>query len=175
MAIFSGQTLIRTLSLFHLTLAYFFLYSPQTLADQNLVFILGEAMGLPHAQSFEQPSAASALAAVFLAFLGLSDLVAISLPQEMSSIHWGNQAPVRLLFFFILAGYTYLFRPGTSLESAGSKGGQVLGESLGNSVVFTWAFVEMVTWFWIYVTLRDERRQMALMVLAKKRDEEDLM
>lgn len=46
MAILSGFTLIRSLSLFHLALAFFLLTAPHKIADQNLVFILGEAMGL---------------------------------------------------------------------------------------------------------------------------------
>jgi hypothetical protein len=46
MAVISGATIITSVSLFHITLAYFFLTSPDSLADQTLVFILGEAMGL---------------------------------------------------------------------------------------------------------------------------------
>lgn len=46
MALLTSPTIIRTLSLFHLALAYLFLTTPHTIADQNLVFILGEAMGL---------------------------------------------------------------------------------------------------------------------------------
>lgn len=46
MAILSAASIIRSLSLLHLTLAYYFLTSPATIGDQNLVFILGAAMGL---------------------------------------------------------------------------------------------------------------------------------
>jgi hypothetical protein len=46
MAIFSAYTIIRGLSLFHITLAVLFLKNPKLIADQNLVFILGEAMKL---------------------------------------------------------------------------------------------------------------------------------
>ena len=46
MALISGNTIITSLSLFHITLAYFFLTSPGALADQTLVFIIGEAMGM---------------------------------------------------------------------------------------------------------------------------------
>ena len=46
MAILSATSIIRSLALLHLTLAYFFLTSPATIGDQNLVFILGAAMGL---------------------------------------------------------------------------------------------------------------------------------
>jgi hypothetical protein len=44
MALLSPYTLIRAISLLHLTAAYLFLTAPRTLADQNVVFILGESM-----------------------------------------------------------------------------------------------------------------------------------
>lgn len=44
MAIVSAFTMIRSLSLFHITLAFFFLTAPRMIADQNLVYILGESM-----------------------------------------------------------------------------------------------------------------------------------
>jgi hypothetical protein len=47
------------------------------------------------------------------------------------------------------------------------------GEGLKNRVVFTWAFLEMVVWFWIFVTLRDERRQFAIKVARRKAADED--
>jgi hypothetical protein len=46
MALISGATIITSLSLFHITLAFFFLTSPGAIADQTLVFIIGEAMGM---------------------------------------------------------------------------------------------------------------------------------
>lgn len=44
MALISSSSLIRFLSLFHLTIAYYLLNSPQTIADQGLVVVFGEAM-----------------------------------------------------------------------------------------------------------------------------------
>jgi hypothetical protein len=46
MALISAATIITSLSLFHITLAFFFLTNPSAIADQTLVFIIGEAMGL---------------------------------------------------------------------------------------------------------------------------------
>ena len=46
MAVLSALVLIRLLSIFHLTLAFYLLTAPQLLADQNLVFILGESVHL---------------------------------------------------------------------------------------------------------------------------------
>jgi hypothetical protein len=46
MALINAGTIIRSICLFHITLGFFFLTSPHTVADQTLVFIMGEAMGL---------------------------------------------------------------------------------------------------------------------------------
>lgn len=46
MALISAKTILTSLSLFHVTLGFFFLTSPVTVADQALVFILGESMGM---------------------------------------------------------------------------------------------------------------------------------
>lgn len=46
MALISAATIITSLSLFHITMAFFFLTNPGAIADQTLVFIIGEAMGL---------------------------------------------------------------------------------------------------------------------------------
>lgn len=46
MAIISSTLLLRTLSIFHLTTAYYLLTTPPKIADQNLVFILGAAMSI---------------------------------------------------------------------------------------------------------------------------------
>jgi hypothetical protein len=91
MAIITGFTLIRILSIFHITLAYYFLTSPSTLAEQSLVFIMGEAMQLPHARALDTPSAASSALAMILALLGFSDLLSVSLPEEIARYFWASQ------------------------------------------------------------------------------------
>ena len=68
-----------------------------------------------------------------------------------------------------------------------------LGRLVCNSVVFTWAFVEMLAWFWvsglsfiglfcwkarfmvwqIFVKLRDERREMMVKKEERRKAEED--
>ena len=113
MALISGTTLIRSISLFHLTLAYYFLTNPHKLADQNVVFIFGESMGIvsllslalidpsliiphqPHTQALNHPTAPASFLAAVLAFVGISDLVAASLPDEVGHYHWGNQGQLR--------------------------------------------------------------------------------
>ena len=46
MAIISAYTIIRALALFHITLAVFVLRNPRMIAEQNIVFLMGEAMQL---------------------------------------------------------------------------------------------------------------------------------
>lgn len=46
MGLISGFTIVRAISLFHITAAYLFLTAPRMLSDQNVVFILGESMRL---------------------------------------------------------------------------------------------------------------------------------
>jgi hypothetical protein len=42
-------------------------------------------------------------------------------------------------------------------------------------VLFTWAFVEMITWFWVFVTLREERRDITMRIAQRKTAEEDIL
>ena len=51
MALISARTILTSVSLFHLTLAFFFLTSPGTIADQAIVYVLGEAMGMVRSTS----------------------------------------------------------------------------------------------------------------------------
>lgn len=148
MAILSAQSLLRTLSLFHLTLSYYLHTSPSTIASQNLVYVLGAAMDIPDPPaSLSTPSPASTLAALFLALLAIADLTSSGLPEEVGSHYWSNQAPVRLAFFFAVTGYSYAGKPGGLW--GGGKLGKGGGEVLCNSVVFTWGFLEMLWWFWV--------------------------
>lgn len=49
MALIAGKTIITSISLFHLTMAYFMIFNPRTVDDQILVYILGRSMGLVRA------------------------------------------------------------------------------------------------------------------------------
>ncbi|KAF8863347.1 hypothetical protein BDZ45DRAFT_670312 [Acephala macrosclerotiorum] len=175
MALISAATIITSLSLFHVTLAYFFLTSPGAIADQTLVFIIGEAMGLPNTRSFETQSPPLAFLSALLLVVGITDLVSVSLPEEVSQYFWGSQAPVRFLLFSLLAAYSYLFADTSPIYASKSYSPSSWGEGLKNRVLFTWAFVEMITWFWIYVTLREERTQMAIRIQARKAVEDDML
>lgn len=53
MPLISSTTIITSISLFHITLAYFFLTNPRTIDDQILVWVLGESMGMVQTRSSE--------------------------------------------------------------------------------------------------------------------------
>ncbi|KAF2111345.1 increased loss of mitochondrial DNA protein 1 [Lophiotrema nucula] len=175
MAIVSAFTLIRGVALFHLTLAVFFLRNPKLIVDQNIVFLLGESMQLPTPRDFNKPSAATALISVLFAFLGISDLTSLSLDDELAERYWGTQTPVRLAFLFILTGYSYMFKEGGMFARRSNDHTFYTGNDLKNSIVFTWGFLELTIWFWIFITLRDERRQRAVRLIEKRKAEQNML
>jgi hypothetical protein len=123
-------------------------------------------------RDFSTPSAALAFVALLFAFLGISDLTAASLDDDIFDAYWGAQTPVRLVFLFLLTGYTVLFKKGGLLSPKGANAFATgPGDYLKNSFVFAWGFIEISAWFWIFVTLRDERRERAKKILAKRQAE----
>jgi hypothetical protein len=85
------------------------------------------------------------------------------------------KAPVRLVLFFCLTFYSYAFSDSSPLYASQTYRPSSWGEGLKNRVLFTWAFVEMITWFWVFVTLREERRDFAVRFAEKRAAEEDMM
>ncbi|KZF24610.1 hypothetical protein L228DRAFT_259806 [Xylona heveae TC161] len=179
MGFVSTATALRCLSIFHLTLAYYFLTSPVRVADQNAVFILGEAMGIPHSLSLTLPSASTAVIGLLLAFIGLTDLSSTGLPEDMANYFWSSQAPIRLLFFFGITGYAYLFSQWSNVAADDddvdlvNDASGAAGENAKNSVVFAWGFFELVVWFYIFITLREERTALAAKLAERKQAEEE--
>jgi hypothetical protein len=125
----------------------------------------------PMPRDFSTPSAAVAFIAVLFAFIGISDLTAASLDDEIFDAYWGAQTPVRLVFLFLLSGYTILFKKGGLLGPKSSAFSNGPGDYLKNSFVFAWGFIEISAWFWIFVTLREERRERARQLIAKRQAE----
>jgi hypothetical protein len=99
----------------------------------------------PTPREFLKPSATTAFIAILFAFLGLSDLTALSMSEEATESYWGTQTPVRLAFLFGLTGYSYAFKQGGMF---GSTGGGA-GDYLKNSVVFSFGFFELSIYFWV--------------------------
>lgn len=96
----------------------------------------------------DTPSEASAFIAVLLVFLGLADLTAASLDALPALEYWLGNVPVRLVVLFALTAYSYLCKEGGMLGAATG-----VGANLCNSWVFTWAFVELMVWYWVSILL----------------------
>lgn len=175
MALISARTIITSIALFHITLGFFFVTSPVTIADQDLVWVLGEATGMPYSRNFENQSPALAFLGVTLATIGISELVTLSLPEEICLVHfWGTQAPIRFSISLILMIYTLVFGSSSSSKSPSGRGGYNSkswgGDGLKNRVFVTFIFMELIAWFWAYVTLREERTQVMARKAMKRRN-----
>lgn len=92
----------------------------------------------------DKTSEASAFIAVLLTFFGLSDLTAASLDALPALEYWLANVPVRLTVLFCVTAYSWLFSEGGYL-------GPTLGAGrhLCNSWVFTFAFMELMIWYWV--------------------------
>ncbi|KAI9903517.1 hypothetical protein N3K66_000046 [Trichothecium roseum] len=185
MALISSRTIITSLSLFHLTLAFFFVTSPRVVDDQGFVWVIGESMGLPAAPGFDVQSPQLAFAAALLAFMAISDLVSLGMPEEVCLIyHWGSQAPIRALLSMGFVFYSFFLGPSSPLYRAASPRGYLShpssapnpsyvaaswgGDMLKNRVLFAFMFLEMAAWFWAWINLREERDAL----VARMRDQE---
>ncbi|KNG49223.1 dipeptidase 1 precursor [Stemphylium lycopersici] len=172
MAIISANNMIRSISLFHITLAVVLLKNPALIANQGIILVLGQAMHLPTPRDFNKASAATAFLSIVFAFLGVSDLASLSLHEQISDEYWGLQAPVRLLFLFVLTAYSYTFKEGGMFGAKGVDYRTSAGASLSNSFVFAWGFFEVMAWFWVYTSLREERSE-KVKIAAEKQARED--
>ncbi|KAH6896010.1 increased loss of mitochondrial DNA protein 1 [Thelonectria olida] len=185
MPLISAKTIITSVSLFHVTLAYFFLANPSSLDNQALVFMLGESMGIPYARGFDMQSAPLAFLGAVLILVGFSDLVSLSMPDEVCLIfHWGTQAPLRFTLSLGFVLYTFLCGPSSPVYQDYSRGhfnhpsshnpayrpAGWGGDMLKNRLFFTFMFVEMMTWFWIWVTVREERTAILEKKSRRRRD-----
>ncbi|CAA9964693.1 hypothetical protein PTNB73_05884 [Pyrenophora teres f. teres] len=167
--------MIRSIALFHITLAVVLLKNPALISKQGVILLLGESMQLPTPRDFNKPSAATAFIAILFAFLGLSDLTALSLHEDVFDQFWGLQAPVRLLFLFGLTAYTYIFKEGGMFAPRGMDLRMSAGAHLNNSFVFTFGFMEVSAWFWVFATLREERTEKAKKMAEKLAKEKDVL
>jgi Increased loss of mitochondrial DNA protein 1 len=79
------------------------------------------------------------------------------------------------MLFGGLAVYSYAFSASSPLYEGQAYYKSSWGEGLKNRVVFTWAFLEMITWFWLFVTLREERREFATRQAERRAAENDMM
>lgn len=80
------------------------------------------------------------------------------------------------MFLFGLTTYTYLTKKGGLLAGTKREGHAkaTLGDELKNGMVFAWGFLELATWFWVYLLLREERRQVAMKLMEQRKREEEI-
>ena len=152
MPLVSSAALLRTLSLIHITAAYYLISSPSVLPKSNIVTVLSGATALrppgvwSTPDSFSDTNPAAAFAGLCLGVWGLSDLIATNLPEFAYDEFWSAQASLRLLLWFFVGGWAYVSkftrRTGVSVEDT-------FGGQLRNGLVFSFAFMEMVITFWV--------------------------
>ncbi|KAJ6079892.1 hypothetical protein N7467_009645 [Penicillium canescens] len=99
-----------------------------------------------------------------------------SLPEYITkslTVYWSVWIGVAACRFFVYAGLALFIYTGrgeilaSSYTSAAALGGL---DRLKNRVVFTFSFVEMMFWFWIFTTLREERQERLTKLLEDTRD-----
>ena len=117
---------------------------------------------------FNKASPVTALLALLFGFFGISDLIAVSINEPVAVEYWSAVTPLRLAFLFPLTAYTFLVPPDSFGAVKGKLGVASPGENLKNSVIFSWCFLETMLWFWVYVSLREQRRAAAQRLLEGK-------
>lgn len=169
MPLLSSAILLRTVSLYHLTLAFYLLTSPSIISTHPLVSILGASLNIPPAipthysassslslsssSALSSPNAATGLLAIVFAYWSLTDFTAAGLRDEVYHEFWGAQTPMRMVFLFILEAWMYLTKPDYTAVTRG-KGG--VAEWIRNDVVFSWGFIELVWMFWVCSSVQME-------------------
>jgi hypothetical protein len=87
----------------------------------------------------------------------VSDLASVSMAEPLAVEYWSNMTPIRLLFLFPLTAYTYIYKPDGLGVVKGKFYKASPGDNLKNGVIFTWAFLELVMWFWVCIDFSDGR------------------
>lgn len=125
--------------------------------------------------------------------MGISDLVTLSLPEEIGLLHyWSAQAPLRLALSMFTLFYTFftsaaspyyqnpaaggvtgstprLAHPSAHIHVPGYKPSGWGGDMLKNRVFFSFMFIEMISWFWVWVTLKEEMREIVVRKSTRRR------
>ncbi|KAL4961435.1 uncharacterized protein BDV14DRAFT_124407 [Aspergillus stella-maris] len=90
---------------------------------------------------------------------------------------WTLLSISRFCLFFAVSFFIYQSKPdawggkGTSFGGADADGAVSGLEHLKNRVVFTYGFMEMMFWFWVYITLREERQEVGTRFAERERDQ----
>ncbi|KAI9373304.1 increased loss of mitochondrial DNA protein 1 [Aspergillus egyptiacus] len=97
----------------------------------------------------------------------------ISRLASLYSEIWTLLSASRFCLFFAVSFFIYQSKPaawGVSPAVAASGNGLSGLEHLKNRVVFSYGFMEMMFWFWIFLTLREERQEVTKRFAEQERD-----
>lgn len=94
----------------------------------------------------------TAFIAVVLAILALSDFTAVSITEPLAVEYWSSITPLRLAFLFPFTAYIYLFKAGGYANDSGTYYKTRSVDLLMNSLTFTFAFLELMMWFWVGIS-----------------------
>ncbi|CBF81256.1 hypothetical protein AN5761.2 [Aspergillus nidulans FGSC A4] len=168
MGFLSSKTLIKAHAVFLFTLAVYLTKSPEVITESDVVFMLGEFLHLDSRPSpnFSRPQSPFAMCGILLVADALIDLILVTKIPHINEI-------------LAMAEAARSEAPGASkpdawgiAQSAGPTAFDELSglENLKNRVVFTYGFMEMMFWFWIFITLREERQEVAVRFAERERD-----
>jgi hypothetical protein len=124
--------------------------------------------GQPHVTDFSKPSPVTALLGIVFGFFAISDLIAVSIHEPVAVEYWSAVTPLRLVFLFPLTAYTYLYQADPLSGVKGKLGTARASDHLKNSFTFSFCFLETILWFWVYVSLREQRKTAAQRVLERQ-------
>ncbi|KAL4914032.1 increased loss of mitochondrial DNA protein 1 [Aspergillus aurantiobrunneus] len=133
---------------------------------------INEILAMAQAARSEAPGAVSGLARMrtnpFIARLA-------TLYSEI----WTLLSASRFCLFFAVSFFIYQSKPDAwgvevnrTARGLHASAGELSGlDHLKNRVVFTYGFMEMMFWFWIFLTLREERQEVASRFAEQERDQ----
>ncbi|KAJ5172321.1 hypothetical protein N7492_004914 [Penicillium capsulatum] len=210
MVFVSSKTLIQVHAVLQVLIAGYLIKSPEVITNSDLVFMLGEALGIDLPSISSAPQSPFVFCAVLLFAEALFDLFLLSalpyhealdealpyirplrngnlpsedlkilenLPQYITkslTMYWNvwiNITGCRFALYSGLAVFIYSSR-GSLVASSFTAAAAMTGfDRLKNRVVFTYAFMEMMTWFWVFVTLREERQERLTKLLEDAKNE----
>ncbi|KAI5961762.1 hypothetical protein CANMA_003739 [Candida margitis] len=137
MQFLSSKSLLYIRIVSHFVLAYYLVQDPEGLVSAGFVILMGQAMQAPILH-LSPSSPVLGMLAIFVSAQAISDLVPL-LAENWN--HFETLVPVRLFCYFLITAYIYF----------------VPTSKVSNSLVATYAMLEVWTNFLIYNNLRDEK------------------
>ncbi|CAI1523331.1 hypothetical protein SEUBUCD646_0J03100 [Saccharomyces eubayanus] len=134
----TNVTFFRVAFLF--TIAFFCLKNVSSILQNSYFLVLTEAMNLPQL-TLSRYNGQLGLFALLFVLNGIHDLIPL---LENNEKYFQSIVPLRLLFFFILTGVSYLWESNLYIH---------------NNAVFIYCFVEVWINFLLYNAVREEKNE----------------